>query len=459
MKTVVFLDTYLLSASRGYRTRVGREEIGGQLVAACCQERADWEVRYLRPNTDRPDAAYNLVSQGPCDALVLFPYTYTKWLADEIAKLFKGKLPVIYGGYHSGVNIQNSRKVFLEGLADYVIAGRGDDVLPWLLKELTIRKVAPGALPGQCPTPSGEYPLDDLPWPIRDEGLMQDLTKDPISCMPPKNLEANPRRLVIIAGSMGCSARCDFCSSWMISPKPLHRSPKNIVDEMVWLKQCFGSGLVYHFANPLFNADRNWVMELCTEMEKRGPFPSICMADFCLDREMVRAMKKAGIFLAMMGLEFTDNELRTRRGKRSGDPALAYNLCSQEGIITRAFYMLGRLGMTGEELALETERLLSLPFHPDELRIDFEVPFPGTKVASKLAPDDIVTEQPHWTTEEVVYRTELTREKWQIIRRKIIQDFHFSQNQQEHYARQAAKFPELRGVYGAFLERVEKAYE
>ena len=210
---------------------------------------------------------------------------------------------------------------------------------------------------------------------------------------------------------------------------------------------------MYHIVNPLFNADRNWVLALCAEMERRGPFPTVCMPDFCLDREMVAAMKRAGIFMAMMGLEFADSRLRVLRGKRVGDPASAFTLCAEYGIISRAFLMLGRLGMTWTDVREEMVALERLPFRADQLRINFEVPFPGTKIWHGISPEDVVTDESRWTTEDVVYRTGLTNEEWQDVRDEIMYRYHFGSRQQEHYERQVSRFPELGPVYDDFLGR------
>lgn len=458
MKTVVFLDTHLSTACRGYPLRIGREEIGAQLVAACCQE-AGFKVRYLKPNTTQLKAISSLVNDGDCDILVLFPYAYTKWLADKIARLFKGQVPIIYGGYQTGMDEQNAQKLLDEGAADYVVWGRGDSALPQLLSALANRKAEKGVWRQEPIISSSKYPLDNLPWPMRNPEWMQNLITDPITFHPPKTLEPNPQKLVIVAGAIGCKGRCDFCISHKISPLPLHRSPENIVKEMISLQKEYGPGLVFFFSNPLFNADSEWVMKLCSEMANKGPFPSIVMTDFCLDSKMVQAMKNGGIYLNMMGLEFANDKLRVKRGKRACDPSIAYRLCSEAGILTRAFYMLGRLGMTRQDLQEETKAIMSLPFYADELRINFEVPFSGTKIAATLKPNDLIIDPAHWTTEEPVYRTELTSEEWQDIRQQMIYHYHFRPAQKEHYERQSAKFPALETTYETFLANIENAYQ
>ena len=456
-KNVIFVDNRLTSeTSSDFRTRIGRENIGAQLVAACCRQ-IGWRVRYLQPDSKNIKVIYSTIVNGPYDVLVFFPYTHTKWLADKIARLFKGEIPIIYGGYHTiGANAQN---VFEEGIADYVISGRGEERLPELLQKLEAGTVLPGVISNKTTELSEQYPLDNLPWPIREESLMQNLGKEPLPFKPPSNLEPNPRKCVVIAGSIGCTGHCDFCSSWIISTRSLYRSPRNVIEEMLWLRETYGPGLIYYFADPLFNADRDWVIEICSEMEKHGPFPSICMPDLNLDKEMVQAMKRAGIYIAMLGVEFPSDELRAKRGKRPGDAAKAFELCDEAGILTRAFLMTGRLGMTRKNLDAEIDILDNLGLRADEWRVGFETPFPGTIVSDQIKPEDVIVDYPYWTADRVVYRTGLSPKEWEEARLGMLRNLHFCKKQREHYDRKTEKFPELGPVYEDFLERLRKGIE
>lgn len=455
MPTIVFVDTDLsVVTDRSGQTRIGREEIGAQLVAACVEQFAGWSVRYVRQDTAKVDQILSAVNAGNCDAVALFPYSYTKSLADRVAENFKGKVPIIYGGYHAGVGVM-AKVVFEEGRADFVVKGRGERALPQLLNDISAGcakrgVVQAGELSG-CQSP---YPLDDLPWPLRFEEFMAKFTKNEILFAPPETLIKNPTKRVTIAGSFGCEGRCDYCSSWIMSPHALHRSPSNIVDEMCALDKKFGPGLVFVIANPLFNADRNWVMELCRQMEKRGPFPALCLPDFNLDREMVFAMKRAGIFMAMMGLEFARTDVRTERGKRPGNPELAYKLCDEAGILTRAYFMIGGLDMTATDVKAEKQALESLPFRADQLRVSFEVPFPGTVTANRLDPGDTITGYDDYTTDKVVYRTGMSQEQWDQARHEIVSEYHSADQQKRHYVDKIRRHPELEKSILGFLDRI-----
>ena len=97
---------------------------------------------------------------------------------------------------------------------------------------------------------------------------------------------------------------------------------------------------------------------------------------------MVTAMKKAGIYLVKMGLEFPDPDERVNRGKREADPETAFGLCHEAGIIARAFLMLGQKGTSLEDLDGIVQAIDALPFRADQLRPNLRGSFPGNDGAS-----------------------------------------------------------------------------
>ncbi len=474
MVDIVFVDTSLsISHSAfGNTSRIGTEEGGALLVAAACEE-LGWKVRYVRPQSDDADAYVREIRADTHGVLVFFPYTYRAAFAEQIARRFKGVVPIIFAGYDAGIGAAAKRAVARDA-ADYVIQGRGDTSLPWLLDMLdkglvsfpprmdqTISTCAGASrisLASRIVThherQSGEYALDRLPWMKRDDRLIQRVRDIPLPFMPPRTLGPVPERCVIIAGSLGCDARCDFCSSWMISSRALRRSPKNIVDEMAALREHLGA-TAYMFVDPLFNADRQWVIDLCSEMARRGPFPSVAMPDFRLDLEMVTAMKRAGFFMVMMGIEVPTDRERLAMGKRAGDVVRAFELCSEVGIITRALCMTARLGMSRDDFVHEGaayEALFAGDVQPDHWRFSFEVPFPGTPLAETIKPTDIAEEdRSRWYLEHPVLRTGMSAEVWHALRHRRIEHLHRRKKQRLHYDRQMRRFPELRDSYESFF--------
>ena len=71
--------------------------------------------------------------------------------------------------------------------------------------------------------------------------------------------------------SRGCpyaGHACDYCYAAYLGKQYRLRSPKEVVDEMEFLKQQFG--VVYiHFLDDLLMTDCRWALELFEEMRQR----------------------------------------------------------------------------------------------------------------------------------------------------------------------------------------------
>lgn len=446
---ITFVETSVAAGSKRLLSVVGRENLGGQLVAACV-EQAGHEVQYLALGAElgAEEIAREAIEAGG-DVTVFFPYTFTADVTARAAKLVRKNCTVVMGGYHFGMSQFHAEEALAEGFADYVIMGRGDSALPELLEKL----------PSPPPIVSGEAtaPFAELPRPIRRFDLAQDLSVNPLP-FHPAHVVPNPTHLYVVAGAIGCSGRCDFCLSHKICNRPLHREPSDVVDEMAAIaamnKKCGGGDVAFHFANPLFNASHEWVLELCRLMAKYGPFASVAMPDARgIDEEMVGAMKSAGFFLSMLGMEFVSDSVREGRGKRPGSMENAFRLFQEAGILTRAFYMIGRLGMTAADLEQEIRAIESLPFRADQLRPSFETPFPGTECWDNLNPGDVSqVDFSHWTIEEPVYQTPHSSAEWLRMRDSMIHRYHRSDAQVSHYDRMVTNHPELEGPIEGFLQ-------
>ena len=225
---VTFVDTSLSETMGGERqSRYGRDEPGAQLVAACCKQ-AGHSVAYIRPDSADPAVVASAAEETEPQIIVLFPYTYTKHVADGVGRLFKDRAIIVYGGYHAGIG-EMPKIVIGEGIADYVIAGRGEYALPELLAALES-----GKQPPQIITQKRGLPFTGLPWMLRVPELTQRLDREPVAFLPPRELCDSPKYCISLSGSVGCDARCDFCPSWTID-KSMSREPADVVNEMRFL--------------------------------------------------------------------------------------------------------------------------------------------------------------------------------------------------------------------------------
>jgi len=149
--------------------------------------------------------------------------------------------------------------------------------------------------------------LDDIPFPDRS---LLDIRK-----YPGYHYKKMPFDTSIIS-ARGCPYNCVYCSNpvWKLQ-KPWYRlrSPKNIVDEMEFLKNEYNIKEFYDETDE-FNGSLKWAKEVCDEIIKRqlNIFWKVQMRADNVDEELAVKMKKSGCWLAFFGIE-TGND-RTSKG-------------------------------------------------------------------------------------------------------------------------------------------------
>lgn len=120
--------------------------------------------------------------------------------------------------------------------------------------------------------------MDSLPWPMRSLWPVDEVYKhNPVGhlnwktkWLDGKAVEANQYSVSMIA-SRGCpygAKACDYCFATYLGKQYRLRSPKDVVDEMEYVKQRYG--VVYiHFLDDLMLADPRWALDFCEELRQR----------------------------------------------------------------------------------------------------------------------------------------------------------------------------------------------
>lgn len=212
--------------------------------------------------------------------------------------------------------------------------------------------------------------LDKLPFPSRHL-----LPRDKYHCV-----IAKPPFTTMIT-SRGCPFRCNFCFKGPSSKKIRYRSAKNVADE---IEHCIEKYKVktIMFYNDTFNANRNHVKNVCTEIIGRGidiEWEAPVRVDL-IDEEILRLMKKAGCIRLRYGVESGDDRILELMNKRITVKKVeeVFKLTKKIGIETFAYFMIGYV--TENEKTIRNTINFAKKINPDWVMFTVVTPIPLTNL-------------------------------------------------------------------------------
>lgn len=174
-----------------------------------------------------------------------------------------------------------------------------------------------------------------------------------------------------IHSSRGCPYGCIFC----LWPQVLYgnkkyrtRDPIKVVDEIEEAIKTFGFRSFY-FDDDTFNIGKERILALCSEIIERKinlPWGAMARAD-CLDFQMLKVMRDAGLVGIKFGVESANQGLVQSSGKHLNLDKVkeAVNWCKDLGIKTHQ--------------TIEQTIAFVKDVNPDSAQFSIVTPFPGTK--------------------------------------------------------------------------------
>lgn len=301
-------------------------------------------------------------------------------LAERIKERFGDKFQIGLGGVHicCDPTFINRFPVF-----DFGVSGEGEKTFEELVRRVKKGEKIRGVIQGEM-----IEDLDALPFPSRE------MIKPDIYLREEQmNFEVPAAGIL---GSRGCPFSCAFCCIPAIGHKVRIRSPKNVVDEMEQVyDQCRGA---YSFVDDCFILNKARILEFCQEIIDRKmkvKFIGSTRAN-TLDREIVKALSRAGCTDLYFGVESGNERVRNQVLKKNiSDKQIAgaIRLCREYRIMTNLFLMVGFPTETKNEM-LDTVRI-GKKVKADIIGIHITIPFPGTEIFRyaidhKMIPPDIV---------------------------------------------------------------------
>jgi radical SAM superfamily enzyme YgiQ (UPF0313 family) len=288
---------------------------------------------------------------------------------------------VVVGGLH--VSALGESAIEESPTLDGVFLGEGEEHFPSLVDALD-EGIAPEGIPGVVfrwkgglirNPPARDVPdLDALPFPDR--------TLIDVNAYVPSPLHHRALPNTSLFGARGCPYRCTFCHT---DPKIRVRSAESVVDEMEHCARRFG---VRDFSiwDDVFSIRRQRVFEICDEIRRRrlDVYWSVNARVEHVDEEMLRAMKGAGCWSVLYGIESANPASLAALGKKTApeDVERAVRAARRAGVLTLGTFILGIPG-EGVEGGLRTIE------HACKIGLDyaffgFLTPFPGTSLKREI---------------------------------------------------------------------------
>ena len=349
----------------------------------------------------------------------------------ERIKKWNPNCPVIWGGPHPTFM---PYKALESKFVDYCVIGEGEEIFHRLISALEQNKpydslegigyrIEDKIILNKRPS---ALDIQHLPWPAYD---LISVKKYWTAKIPPQSGRLKYSEYMTVMSSRACPYRCIYCHN--IFGKAFRaREPEEFVEEMVMLKKDYGVR-EFDIIDDVFNLDQERVLRICDLIGQKLPgiaiaFPNGLRTDL-LDKETLRALKKAGMYYFAAGIESGSPDIQKiiKKNLDHKKASRAIEDAAKMGIIVHGFFMMGFPGETEEQLnmtidfaqksSLNTAAFFAVTAYPEtEL---FEV---AKKMGISLS-EDFDTYHHHQNTLNL---THMSLEKLRLYRKKAYWNFY-----------------------------------
>ena len=307
--------------------------------------------------------------------------TLTYLPAIEIVKKAKQALPnclTIMGGPH--VTVMDEQTISENAEVDIVVRGEGEQTVMELAKLVSDAKLKNlGEVAGITFRKNGQVIRN------RDRPFIQEIDSLPRPAhrhFQVGRYKVSGKTYLPIITSRGCPYQCAFCLASMMCGRGFRaRSPKNVVDELEWLRDTYRAE-AFAFYDDTFTFDTKRAVAICEEMQKRKfglPWDCRTRVDR-VSRNLLATLRNTNCLLVHFGVESGSQKMLNamRKGTTVEQNATAIKWAKEAGILVAISVVVG---FPGETPAMLEETLDFIRrTEPDYLYMCEAVPYPGTEL-------------------------------------------------------------------------------
>ncbi len=227
--------------------------------------------------------------------------------------------------------------------------------------------------------------LDSLPWPDRDVLDMEEYFK----AWKSRHGESS----VSLITARGCPFHCAWCSSEVFGHTHRQRSAKDVVDEMLMLKQRYNPDIMW-ISDDVLTINKRWTGDFIREVKSRGaahPYECLSRVDL-VDRDVLQGLRDTGCFRIWYGAESGSQKVldSMRKGTTVEQVREAARVTQEFGMQAGFFILLGYPGETTADIRMTIHFLKET--RPDVVGTSVAFPIKGTefyaRVQDRIIPND-----------------------------------------------------------------------
>ena len=325
----------------------------------------------------------NKLSDFQPDFVGIASMTPTIPSALQSARVAKEACPncrVILGGPH--VSFADKEVLTEEKSVDIVVRGEGEETLLEIVQQHQERR-------NLIKVSGITFRYDDQIIRCTDRPFIQNLDSLPFPAyhyLPIEKYRIYGKRFLPIMTSRGCPFQCSFCvASQMFGAKFRARTPKNVVDELEWLKEKYGAdGVSFH--DDTLTLDKQRIIRICDEIINRKiglPWGCQTRVD-TVDREVLSKMRKANCNEVSFGVESGCQRILDAVKKRISIEQCekAIKMAKEEGLFVAVSTIIGYPGETQESIIQTLDLIRRI--EPDDAWLCIATPYPGTELRALI---------------------------------------------------------------------------
>lgn len=345
----------------------------------------NWDQMVQYAKETNPDMVFvGELLHSTCGAAVI-------WYFNEGLRLIKEAVPqvkTVAGGlWYSG---DWERQMRQNPTLDYIMLGEAEITMEELIINLKFKKRDERDIAGLVSRrPDGTIVIG----PHRD--LIPDLNVLPMPAydlFPMEKYVGHTywKPFAELMTSRGCPGKCHFCYEWALYDSRTAVKDftswrglkgKRIVDELDLLEKKYGVTTIV-FQDDAFNTDTQAMIEFCEEKLKRGnKIDWVCLgrADQWISQHAILPlMKKAGLFLALTGVEVEDDLTLAKQGKGVTIAQIknTVKLLRQNDIGSVGTVLIGL--RDDDEVRIKERLRVADEIDPDIFALDYMTPVPNS---------------------------------------------------------------------------------